>query len=71
MLTILQLRMIVYEVAICSFSSSSEDSEGETHVMGQGQLDNATITTDSSQLLYHATLTLKDIIYKTAKTSKL
>lgn len=65
---------VIHEVATSSCSSSSKDSEAEgneaeTAVSSHRQLDNAIITKDSSQLLYHVALTLKDIIKNTTKTS--
>lgn len=49
--------------------TEAEGNEAKTAVSSHRQLDNAIITKDSSRLLYHAALTLKNIIKNTAKTS--
>lgn len=53
-------------------SSSSEDSDGEMCLeMEKGELDNVfTDTKDDYRLLYHAALTLKEILHKAAKSSQ-
>lgn len=56
---------IVHVVAVSSASSSSEESEGE--ITSQGDIENATINRDDSRVLYHAAMTLKEIIQKTSK----
>lgn len=67
---------ILQEVAASSSSSSSPSSDSEaegndadTPGSSHTQHNTGIITKDSSRLLYHAALTLKDIIRNTAKSS--